>query len=118
MVQGLRLHTLNAGGLSLIPAQGTISHVLQLILQVPQLKILHAEVKMIVHMPQLRPSGAKKKKSISQVLRKIYMHLGVSNVFLSCPGDSGRHGTGSAIVHGATKRLTQLSDLTTIMFFS
>ena len=62
MVQGLRLHTLNAGGLSLIPAQGTISHVLQLILRVPQLKILHAEVKMIVHMPKLRPSAAKKKK--------------------------------------------------------
>ena len=58
----MRLHTLNAGGLSLIPGQGTISHVLQLILRVPQLKILHAEVKMIVHMPQLRPSAAKKKK--------------------------------------------------------
>ena len=60
--RGLRLHTLNAGGPSVIPGQGTISHVLQLILRVPQLKILHAEVKMTVHMPQLRPSATTTKK--------------------------------------------------------
>ena len=77
MVQWLRLYTLNAGGPSLIPGHETRSHELQLRLRVPQLKILHAEVKMIVHMTQLRPSAAKKKKkkSISQVLCKIYMHL-------------------------------------------
>ena len=41
MVQWLRLHTPNAGGLGLIPAQGTRSHMLQL-------KILHATTKKIL----------------------------------------------------------------------
>ena len=38
VVQGLRLHAYNAGGLGSIPGQGTRSHM-------PQLKILHAATK-------------------------------------------------------------------------
>ena len=44
---------LNEGGLGLIPIHGTRSYM-------PQLKVLHAAVKMKdPHMSQLRPSGAK-----------------------------------------------------------
>ena len=43
VVLWLRLHAPNAGGLGLIPGQGTRSHM-------PQLR---------VHMPQLRPGTAK-----------------------------------------------------------
>ena len=39
VVQWLRLHSPNAGGLSSIPGQGTRSHTLQLRVWVPQLKI-------------------------------------------------------------------------------
>ena len=41
-VQWLRLWAPNAGGLGSIPSLGTRSHILQLWVQVPQLKILHA----------------------------------------------------------------------------
>ena len=40
MIQWLRLHTLNARGLGLIPHQGTRSYMLQLGVLRPQLKIL------------------------------------------------------------------------------
>ena len=46
MVQWLCLHTPNAGDLGSTPGQGTRSHMSQL----------------RVHVPQLRPSAAKKKK--------------------------------------------------------
>ena len=45
VVQQLRLHAPNAGGLGSVPSQGTRSHMLQLRVHVPQLR---------VHMPQLR----------------------------------------------------------------
>ena len=38
MVQWLRLHTPNAGGLGLIPGQGNRSHMPQLRVRMPQLK--------------------------------------------------------------------------------
>ena len=53
MVQWLRLHAPNAGGLGLIPAQGARSHMLQLSIHMLQLKILHAATK-ILHTPQGR----------------------------------------------------------------
>ena len=45
MVQWLRLLTPNAGGPGSIPGQGTRSHMLQLQVHVPQLKILCAATK-------------------------------------------------------------------------
>ena len=52
VVQWLRLHTSNAGGLGLIPGQGTKSHMLQLRVCMPQ---------QIFHMPQLKiPRAATK----------------------------------------------------------
>ena len=39
VVQCLRLHTFNAGGLGSIPGQGTISHMLELRVHKPQLEI-------------------------------------------------------------------------------
>ena len=45
VVQRLRLCTPNAGGLGSIPGQGTRSHILQLRVRMPQLKILHAATK-------------------------------------------------------------------------
>ena len=42
VVQWLRLCAPNAGGLGLIPGQGTRSHMLLLIVCMPELKILHA----------------------------------------------------------------------------
>ncbi|TEA30390.1 hypothetical protein DBR06_SOUSAS17710012, partial [Sousa chinensis] len=45
VVQWLRLHTPNAGGLGSIPGQGTGSHMPQLRIHMPQLKILHAATK-------------------------------------------------------------------------
>ena len=42
MVQWLGLHVPNAAGLGLILGQGTRSHMLQLRVHMPQLKILHA----------------------------------------------------------------------------
>ena len=44
-VQWLRLHTPNAGGPGLIPGQGTRSHMWQLRVLMPQLKILCAITK-------------------------------------------------------------------------
>ena len=44
MVQWLRLHTPNAGGLGLIPGQGNRSHMLQLRVPMPQVKILDSAV--------------------------------------------------------------------------
>ncbi|TEA37056.1 hypothetical protein DBR06_SOUSAS210217, partial [Sousa chinensis] len=41
----LRLHNPNAGGPSSIPGQGTRSHMLQLRVHIPQLKIPHATPK-------------------------------------------------------------------------
>ena len=45
LAQGLRLHTPNAGGLGLIPGEGTRSHMLQLKVCRLQLKIPHAAMK-------------------------------------------------------------------------
>ena len=45
MLQWLTLHTPNAGGPGLIPGQGTRSHMLQLRIPMPQLKILHVATK-------------------------------------------------------------------------
>ena len=45
MVQWLRRPTPNAGALGSIPDQGTRSHMLQLRVSMPQLKILHATLK-------------------------------------------------------------------------
>jgi len=45
VVQWLRLQATNAGGLGLIPSQETRSHMLQLRVCMPQLKILHAASK-------------------------------------------------------------------------
>ena len=45
VVQGLRPRALNARGLGLIPGQGARSHVPQLRVRVPQLKVLHATTK-------------------------------------------------------------------------
>ena len=42
MVQWLRLHGANAGGLGSIPGQGTRSHMLQRRVHLPQLKIVDA----------------------------------------------------------------------------
>ena len=52
VVQWIRLHAPNAGALGSIPGQGTRSHVQQLRVYMPQLKIL-----------QLRPSTAKNRKN-------------------------------------------------------
>ena len=41
MVQWLRLHTPSAGGLGLIPSQGTRPHVMKLRVGMPHLKIPH-----------------------------------------------------------------------------
>ena len=45
VAQWLRLHAPNAGGMGLIPGQGTRSHMLPLRVHMPQLKILHATTK-------------------------------------------------------------------------
>ena len=45
VVQWLRLHAPNAGGPGLIPGQGTRSHMLQLRVRMPQIKIPHATSK-------------------------------------------------------------------------
>ena len=45
VVQWLRLHAPNAGGLGSIPGQGTRSYMPQLRVRMPQLKILHATTK-------------------------------------------------------------------------
>ena len=45
VVQWLRLHAPNVGGQGSIPAQGSSSHMLQLGVCMPQLKILHAATK-------------------------------------------------------------------------
>ena len=45
MVQWLRLHTPNAGGLGLIPGQGPRSDMPQLRVLMPQLKIPHTKIK-------------------------------------------------------------------------
>ncbi|TEA41477.1 hypothetical protein DBR06_SOUSAS27010023, partial [Sousa chinensis] len=45
VVQWLRLCTPNAGGLGLISGQGTRSHMPQLRVPMPQVKILHATTK-------------------------------------------------------------------------
>ena len=45
MVQWLRLHAPNAGGLGSIPGQGTRSHMLQLRAHIPQPKVPHAATK-------------------------------------------------------------------------
>ena len=45
VVQWLRLQAANAGGLGSIPSQETRSHILQLRVCIPQLKILHAASK-------------------------------------------------------------------------
>ena len=45
VVQWLRLHAANAGGLGSIPGQGTRSHMLQLRVHMPQLKIPHTTTK-------------------------------------------------------------------------
>ena len=45
VVQWLRLHAPDAGGLGSIPVQGTRSHNLQLRVHMPQLKILHSAMK-------------------------------------------------------------------------
>ena len=47
MVQGLRLHTPNAGGLGAIPCQGTRPHMPQLRVCMPQIKIPLATIKKI-----------------------------------------------------------------------
>ena len=65
MVQWLRLHDPNSGGLGLNPGQGTRSHMPQLRVLMPQLKILHATTKkknpkkQKTHMLQLRPTIVK-----------------------------------------------------------
>ena len=46
MLQWLRLHAKNAGGLGSILGQGTISHMLQLRVCMPQLKIPHIDCNM------------------------------------------------------------------------
>ena len=56
MIQGLKLHAPNAGGLGLIPGQGTRA-------QMPQLR---------VHTLQLRPGAAKQIKL--KILKKIQMN--------------------------------------------
>ena len=48
MVWWLRLHTPNSGDLALIPGQGTISHMLQLRVDMLQLRIPHAATKMYI----------------------------------------------------------------------
>ena len=45
VVQWRGLHIANVGGLGLILGQGTRSHMLQLRVHMPQLKILHATTK-------------------------------------------------------------------------
>ena len=45
LVQWLRYHTPNAEGLGSIPGQGTRSHIPQLTVCIPQLKILYATTK-------------------------------------------------------------------------
>ena len=69
MVQWLRLHAPNAGGLGLIPGQGTRAHILQLRVHMLQLKSCK---------PHLRPStvkyrNIKRKKEI--LASKIYVRL-------------------------------------------
>ena len=46
VVLRLKRHVPNAGGPGLIPGQGTKSHLLQLRVHMPRLKILHAVMKM------------------------------------------------------------------------
>ena len=59
MVQWLRLHAPNAGGLGSIPGQGTRSCTLQLRARMPQLKDPHAATK-----TRRSPINIKKKKSL------------------------------------------------------
>ncbi|TEA22649.1 hypothetical protein DBR06_SOUSAS14710042, partial [Sousa chinensis] len=47
VVQWLRLCAPNAGGPGAIPGQGTRSHMLQLRVHVPQLKLPHAATKIL-----------------------------------------------------------------------
>ncbi|TEA29726.1 hypothetical protein DBR06_SOUSAS510336, partial [Sousa chinensis] len=47
VVQWLRVHTPNAGGSGSIPGQGTRSHMLQLKVRMPQLKIPHTTTKIL-----------------------------------------------------------------------
>ena len=64
MIQWLRLLPPNAGGLGLIPAQETVSHM-------PELKkSLHAATKKRCHMSQLRPSAAKINKQKNTLKKK------------------------------------------------
>ena len=60
IVQWLRLHAPNAGGLDSIPGQGTRFHM-------QQLKIPYATTKIKDPMLQLRPAQTKKKKKINSL---------------------------------------------------
>ena len=59
VAQWLRLHTPNTGDWGSTPGQGTRSHIPQLKVRVPQLKITHAAEDPSFQVSQLRPSTAK-----------------------------------------------------------
>ena len=59
VVQWLRLHAANAGGLDSIPGQGTRSHILKLRVRMPQLDFTGHNKDRRSGMPQLSPSAAK-----------------------------------------------------------
>ena len=63
VVQWLRLCTPNSGGLGSIPGQGTRSHMPQLRVRMPQLKIPHAATK----------------TRCSQINIKIYIYINISS---------------------------------------
>ena len=66
MVQWLRLHGPNAGGLGSIPGQGTRSHMLQRRVHRPQLKILDAVS---------RPGTVKLKKKNRSITKWEKLHI-------------------------------------------
>ena len=90
MAQWLRLHAPTAGGLGLIPGQGTRSHMLQLRVCMPPLKIPHAAMKMEDPGTKTRHSQIdkffkvpeKKKREESFLTKVIEYRVWVSSVFL------------------------------------
>ena len=67
VVQWLRLHAPNAGGPGSIPDQGTRSHMPQLRVLMPQLKIPHAATKIRSLVSQLKSPHAATKTQRSQI---------------------------------------------------
>ena len=90
VIQWLRFHTSDAGDLGLIPGQGTRSHMLQLRVCMPPLKIPHAAMKMEDPGTKTRHSQIdkffkvpeKKKREESFLTKVIEYRVWVSSVFL------------------------------------